>query len=299
MTSEPGHQHSQHAHSDPPGGGSWADMSAELIADAELLAPVREEALAIVHRLLDGQRVASVLDFGCGPGVTTVALAQSFPAAMVTAVDGSEDLLRLSLDRAAAHGVSDRVTARHADLEAADGAGPGPFEVVWASMVLHHLADLDGVLARLAARLSPGGWLAVTEFGGPLSVLRASDTVVASGAWDRFTAASRRALAHHLPLGEIGDWPARLAGAGLVEVSQRECVLDRPAPLRRAERSWLSHRLGRERQAVADQLSVDDLAVIDRLIDSDSAGGILHRDDLHLRVGRLFLAGRRPLSPTG
>jgi len=289
-----GHLHHGHSHhSDPPGGGSWADMSAELVADAELLAPVRDEALAGLHRLLGGRTVSRVLDFGCGPGVTTVALARSFPEATVTAADGSLELLDLAQHRAAAEGVADRVVTVPADLEDV-GAGPGPFDVVWASMVLHHLADLTGVLGRLWDWISPGGWLAALEFGGPLSILPDTDEMVASGAWDRFRAASQETLARHLPHGAIGDWPERLAAAGFVQVSQRPCVLDRPAPLGPQQRAWLQQRLNRERQSVAEMLSASDLAAIDQLLDPAAAAGILTRADLHLRVERSFITGQRP-----
>ncbi|MGH9125876.1 MAG: class I SAM-dependent methyltransferase [Acidimicrobiales bacterium] len=293
------HGHSPHAHSDPPGGGSWADMAEELVADAELLAPVRDQALAILHRQLAGRTVVRVLDLGCGPGVTTVALAQSFPEAVVTAADGSEELLHLTQRRAAAAGVADRVTTVRADIEGETASGPGPYDVVWASMVLHHLADLGDVLRRLRAAMSPGGWLALIEFGGPLSILPAEDQVIASGAWGRFTAASREALGHHLPHGHIDDWPARLAAAGYVEVSQQECFLDRPAPLGHGERTWLLHRLGRERQSVAERLSADDMTTIDALLDPSAATGILCRADVHLRVGRLVLTAQRPAATEG
>jgi SAM-dependent methyltransferase len=52
---------------------------------------------------------------------------------------------------------------------------PQPVDCVVASLSLHHVADLEAVLERLAARLVPGGVLVVVEW-----------------AWERFDEATAR-----------------------------------------------------------------------------------------------------------
>ncbi|NED52046.1 SAM-dependent methyltransferase, partial [Micromonospora aurantiaca] len=48
------------------------------------------------------------------------------------------------------------------------------------------------------------------------------------------------------------------------------------------------------RGTVADALSSEDLAALDRLLDPDDPQGILHRDDLTVRTERTAWAARRP-----
>src|SRR5690606_7902869 len=115
-------------------------------------------------------RVERVLDVGSGPGVMSCLLAETFPSAEVVAVDAGASLLDRVAARAGGRGLGGRVVTRQAELP--DGLDDlGEADLVWSSHVLHHLGDQQQALTRLAARLRPGGLLALAEGGLPMRFL--------------------------------------------------------------------------------------------------------------------------------
>lgn len=281
-----------HDHSSPPGGGSWADMAEALEQGAEVFSPVMAEAIASAKGAIGDMPVSRILDFGSGPGVATTALARSFPDAHIVAADGSAELLERVSARVANEGMADRVTIVCAEL----GAGVGdiePFDLVWASMVIHHLDEPGKALAQLAQVTRPGGSIAMTEFGAPLTIFPPSDEAM-SQRWERFSRASADARGDHLPNGWIHDWPDRIHRAGFETPSEHECVLELPAPLTSSQREWLCHSVTRDVQMSADRLEQDDLAAIEALTDPTATGGIMSRQDLFIRTSRMFYIGCRP-----
>jgi RimJ/RimL family protein N-acetyltransferase/ubiquinone/menaquinone biosynthesis C-methylase UbiE len=112
---------------------------------------------ALPHLLpeLHGRRV---VDLGCGDGWFS-RLAADAGAASVVGVDPSERMLErareLSSDR--------RIRYRRAFAEEVD-LPAGSADVVVSILALHYVADLDGVMTRIAGWLAPGGdLLAVVE----------------------------------------------------------------------------------------------------------------------------------------
>ncbi|MEU9388169.1 class I SAM-dependent methyltransferase, partial [Streptomyces sp. NPDC048279] len=101
------HQHTDsrahpHSHTDI----DWAEMAPHLESQAELFAPLYENALGWL-----GTEVTEpglIVDAGSGPGVVSCLFAEAFPGARVVAVDGSEPLLDRATARAARLGVADR-----------------------------------------------------------------------------------------------------------------------------------------------------------------------------------------------
>ena len=92
-------------------------------------------------------------DLGCGPGNSTEVLAARFPGVTVTGVDSSPEMVAAA--RARMPGIEFTV----ADIGAWND--PGPFGVLLANAVLQWVPDHAALLPRLAARLAPGGSLAV------------------------------------------------------------------------------------------------------------------------------------------
>lgn len=97
-----------------------------------------------------------ILDFGCGVGETSAALAAAFPGSSVVGVDTSRPAI-------------ERARAEHGGPDVTFQAGPdlpdGPFDLCYANGVFHHILEDDqpGVLDTLHRRLAPGGWLALYE----------------------------------------------------------------------------------------------------------------------------------------
>lgn len=101
---------------------------------------------------------ARVLDFGCGPGVIALAVAQL--GYNVLGLDGAAGMVEIAESRAEALKVK---TARfeHVDVSQFDGA-TGPFDAVVCSSVIEYIEDDSGLVGRLIKTLRPGGHLIVS-----------------------------------------------------------------------------------------------------------------------------------------
>jgi trans-aconitate 2-methyltransferase len=95
----------------------------------------------------------AVYDLGCGAGNVTRFLAERWPSAVVTGVDGSSAML------AAARAAAPTVTWEEADLGA--WRAPRPADLLFSNAALHWLDDHPRLFRRLIAGLAPGGVLAV------------------------------------------------------------------------------------------------------------------------------------------
>jgi trans-aconitate 2-methyltransferase len=110
--------------------------------------PVRDLVAAIA--VDDVQRA---VDLGCGPGNSTEVLAERYPAAKVTGLDSSDNML-----------VDARQRLPGLNFELADIANWNPaqtFDVILANASLQWLPDHAQLYPRLVSKLTPGGSLAV------------------------------------------------------------------------------------------------------------------------------------------
>lgn len=101
----------------------------------------------------------SAVDVGGGTGRLSILLAERVGSVVVT--DPSAGMVHVARARIEAAGLSDRLRAVQADLtiDRLDGA----YDVVWSSMALHHVQDLDELLRSLAGLLVDGGRLAIAD----------------------------------------------------------------------------------------------------------------------------------------
>jgi SAM-dependent methyltransferase len=99
---------------------------------------------------------ASVLDLGAGPGYATLDLARMVgPSGRVTAVERSRRFLDALEARRRAESLGN-VTVHQADL-ATDALPEGPFDFTWCRWVACFLSRPEGLIAKLAGALRPGG----------------------------------------------------------------------------------------------------------------------------------------------
>ncbi len=98
-------------------------------------------------------REKSVLDFGCGVGDLTNAIAEKVKA--VHAIDISSGMLEVARARASQRGIGN-VTFVQSDLLDVDHP-EGGFDVVTAFNVLHYVEDTAAASRRISELLSPGG----------------------------------------------------------------------------------------------------------------------------------------------
>lgn len=94
-----------------------------------------------------------VIDLGCGPGNSTELLRERWPAAQLTGVDNSPEMLR------AAKKTLPSVEWIEADVK--DYRPAAPADVLFANAVLHWLPDHARLIPALLEQVAPGGALAI------------------------------------------------------------------------------------------------------------------------------------------
>lgn len=99
------------------------------------------------------------VDVGGGTGRLSILLADLVGSVVVT--DPSAGMVQVARDRIEAAGLSDRLRAVQADLTM--DRLEGTYDVVWSSMALHHIQDLDGLLRSVAGLLVDGGRLCIAD----------------------------------------------------------------------------------------------------------------------------------------
>ncbi|MBI4932974.1 MAG: methyltransferase domain-containing protein [Actinobacteria bacterium] len=285
MTSPHTHGHHHHAHDDE---FDWEAMADSLELDSAITLPIVHEIVRTCTPHVEWATIGHVLDIGCGPGAVAVALSRHAPRARITALDSSAPLLGRVRHRAAQLGLDDRIWTIAADL---DGTLPTlpPVDVVWASMVLHHVSHAVVTLGRLKDALAPGGTLVMVEFGNAPTVLPVTDPMRESGVWGRFQSATAATLNERLGLDPVGiDWPALLDAAGYVDIVDQRVAAHHPSPLDDTARTWLTKHVGRGLEMAAERLTADD---------GEALGTLLHdipqRDDLFVHAERRVVVARR------
>jgi tRNA (cmo5U34)-methyltransferase len=118
-----------------------------------------------------GNEVRRALDLGVGTGVSARRVLDLHPAARVTGVDSSAEMLEQARAELPAERIDALVVAR---LE--DELPGGPFDLVVSVLAVHHLdaAEKADLFRRMAAALSPGGRLVLGDVVVPE---RAEDAV--------------------------------------------------------------------------------------------------------------------------
>jgi ubiquinone/menaquinone biosynthesis C-methylase UbiE len=127
--------------------------------------PARLEALpqSAVVGLLRLEGAETVVDYGAGTGIYTVAVAAAVPGGRVVAVEALPDLVELLRQR-----IGPESIGRLAVIETADNVVPlddGEADRVVMVDVLHHLYDQPEALEEVARLLRPGGLFVVLDWG--------------------------------------------------------------------------------------------------------------------------------------
>jgi 2-polyprenyl-3-methyl-5-hydroxy-6-metoxy-1,4-benzoquinol methylase len=102
---------------------------------------------------------ARVLEYGAGTGLLGFALQGR--VRHVTLADSSAEMLAVAREKLQASGASNVAVV---SLDLATGPAPAErWDVVCSLLVLHHVADVDGLLRRLREVLAPGGHLCLSD----------------------------------------------------------------------------------------------------------------------------------------
>ncbi|MFJ9863142.1 class I SAM-dependent methyltransferase [Streptomyces sp. NPDC101165] len=261
----------------------WAEMAPHLETQAELFTPVYERAMAWLAK--EVTEPGLIVDAGSGPGVVACLFAEAFPGARIVAVDSAEPLLERARDRAVRQGVADRFETVAGELPGVLDELEYPADLLWASRSLHHLGDQRAALTAFAARVAPGGTLALLEGGLPSRFLPRDFGIGRPGLQERLDVVQAEWFARmraDLPgsLAVTEDWSALLTSVGLKHTRTRSFLLDLPAPATDRARAYVAASLARLREAGAESLDAEDLATLDRLLDPADAASVHRRPDV-------------------
>lgn len=136
------------------------DQHAETWDDDEDKVRRSEEIARVIAAAVPTAADTRLLEYGAGTGLVTQALLDR--AGPVTLADNSSGMRAVLQRKVADERLPAGTRIWDLDLEHQD-APDERFDLVVSSMVLHHVHDLDAVLARLAALLDDGGHLCVAD----------------------------------------------------------------------------------------------------------------------------------------
>ncbi len=126
-------------------------------------APGHEERQVAVAQAIEEAVTLSprmrALEVGGGTGRLSILLSDRVGSVVMT--DPSAGMMQVARQRIRAAQLGDRLRAVQADLttDPVDGA----YDVMWSSMALHHVQDLDALLRSVAGLLVNGGRLAIAD----------------------------------------------------------------------------------------------------------------------------------------
>lgn len=131
----------------------------------ELAAMNYRGALEAVLETASWTEPRRILELGAGTGTLTRLLLERFPAASVTAVDGSAEMLEKAADKLRAFGGRVKLERGVFERLLEKGSG-GPYDLIVSSFALHHMRheDLPGFFLGLRDSLAPGGRLVVADY---------------------------------------------------------------------------------------------------------------------------------------
>jgi tRNA (cmo5U34)-methyltransferase len=120
----------------------------------------RAEAIATeIKKLLPLTKQMTALEFGAGTGVTSFILKDSLKE--ITLMDNSSEMVKVMDNKIKASGVKNLKTL-NINLEEVEYKDV-KFDLIFNQMVLHHITDIDKIIAKFYNLLNPDGFLAIAD----------------------------------------------------------------------------------------------------------------------------------------
>jgi SAM-dependent methyltransferase len=236
-----------------------------------------------------------VLDAGCGTGEALGWLAEAV---------GNEGMV-VGVDLARAHTTAARAVAPAHTLVMQANLAQLPLaraslDLVWSVNTINHLHDPVGGLQDLAALLRPGGRIALGQssllpdmyFAWDARLERLVNEAVRQYYRDRYRVSER-------DLADVRALAGRLRQAGLRHVSARTFMIERLAPLARADEDYLLEVIfrGTWGERLRPYLPTDDYEALLQLCDPEQPGYALRRPDFHFLQSFTLVVGEVPAAP--
>ena len=120
----------------------------------------RAEAIATeIKKLLPLTKQMTALEFGAGTGVTSFILKDSLKE--ITLMDNSSEMVKVMDNKIKVSGVKNLKTL-NINLEQVEYKDV-KFDLIFNQMVLHHITDIDKIIAKFYNLLNPDGFLAIAD----------------------------------------------------------------------------------------------------------------------------------------
>jgi predicted TPR repeat methyltransferase len=113
---------------------------------------------AAISSTLPLHKKMTALEYGCGTGLVGLALAPQL--ATLTAVDTSTGMLEVLTQKIKSEQITNVTPLR---LDLSQESLTGRFDLIFCAMTLHHIKEVDHLLARFCDLLVDGGYLAVAD----------------------------------------------------------------------------------------------------------------------------------------
>lgn len=130
---------------------SWDDKPGR-VKLANNVALVISKQITLTHEM-------DIMDFGCGTGLLTFQLQPLVRS--ITGVDSSPGMLDVLKTKISKLGLNN-VTAMLADLDRGDKLA-GKYDAVVSNMTLHHIKEIEPLLAQFYDITEPGGYLCIAD----------------------------------------------------------------------------------------------------------------------------------------
>jgi ubiquinone/menaquinone biosynthesis C-methylase UbiE len=119
----------------------------------------RSEAVAdVLLQMIPVHAGMKALEYGSGTALLSFALKDKF--AEITLMDNSREMTQVTTEKIAEQQVKN-MKPLFFDLEHEDFTGK--FDIIYSQMVMHHVNDIDAMLAKFYGLLNPGGYLAIAD----------------------------------------------------------------------------------------------------------------------------------------
>jgi ubiquinone/menaquinone biosynthesis C-methylase UbiE len=164
---------SEHKHTAPSAQDQFDDATSRQL-EAVYLTPDVVEQREKIMALLAVRKGEKALDIGCGPGLTTLALAEATGASgKVTGVDIAEPMLAIARKRCANYSNVNFTTADVTALPYEEGS----FDIALATQVYEYVEHVDQALHELARVVKPGGRVLIVDTDWESAVWASQDDV--------------------------------------------------------------------------------------------------------------------------
>lgn len=127
--------------------------------DSELRIHRAKAVAEEIDRSIEKNNALTAMEFGCGTGLVSFNLVDSFRT--ITLVDSSQGMIDILNSKIAKYGVKNMMTCQ---LDITDGSTIGEkFDVIYNSMVLHHIIDTKAIAKNFYELLNKDGQLCIVD----------------------------------------------------------------------------------------------------------------------------------------